>query len=101
MAPPARRQGRARDPPRLIPLRLKAQAEAERPFVTRLAGTNTATDTDARLIQAIGNGAVFAGSFGLIELEGVPAGDLIGDVILFEPNANRAERLIRANSDHN
>jgi His-Xaa-Ser system radical SAM maturase HxsC len=87
----------------MIPLLLKAHAEAERPFVTRLAGISLAAHAtyDSHLIQANDSKAVFAGPLGLIELEGVPASDLVGDVILVEPNAGRAERLIRANSDHN
>ena len=88
----------------MIPLLLNARAESDRPFVTRLAGSAAGGSMDcddARLVGADGNSAVYAGSFGLLELAGVPAEDLLGDVILVEPRAGRAERLIRAGSDHN
>jgi His-Xaa-Ser system radical SAM maturase HxsC len=82
-------------------------AEAERPFVTRLRARRAADAPDPADSFLVGDdpeGASFAGRHGLLAIDGVPAGDLDGDVVLVVPQgdgAARAERILRASSPHN
>lgn len=89
----------------MIPLLLHARAEAEHAFVARLVdrhpGSSKGEEQNASLIDQDDACAIFASEWGLLELSGVDARDLFGDVVLVEPQAGRAERLIRATSDHN
>ena len=90
----------------MIPLNLPAMAEAERPYVTRLrARREDAPDpADSFLVGDDPEGASFAGRRGLLAIDGVPADDLDGDVVLVVPHGNgvaRAERILRARSPHN
>jgi His-Xaa-Ser system radical SAM maturase HxsC len=92
----------------MIPLVLPAMAEAERPFVTRLRsrspGEGLFDPDDSFLVEESPDGGSFAGRHGLIALDGAPAGDLDGDVVLVQPRgdgAARVERLLRAGSPHN
>lgn len=87
----------------MIPLSLPALAEAERPFVTRLTRT-TGGLSKSILVDEDEAGATFSGEHGLLAIDGVPAADLIGDVILVQPlpgGTARAERVLRAGSPHN
>jgi len=81
-------------------------AEAERPYVTRLrSARNGAPDpADSYLVGDDPEGASFAGLNGLLAIDGLPANDLDGDVLLVQPlpgGGARAERLLRAGSQHN
>ena len=90
----------------MIPLVLPAVAEARHPFVTRLrlVRDGAPDPADSFLVGDDPEGATFAGSHGLFAVDGVPAGDLDGDVVLVHPGADRPgriERLLRAGSPHN
>lgn len=87
----------------MIPLSLPVLAEAERPFVTRLRTRRNgpAEPSDSYLVDSDPSGPSFAGSHGLIAIDGLAGADLDGDVILVQPLAGRAERLLRACSPHN
>lgn len=87
----------------MIPLALPAQAEAERPFVTRLRARreDVAGDHDSWAFEGDGEGAVFAGRHGLISIEGLDPSSLDGDVVLVQPDSMRVDRLLRAGSRHN
>ncbi|HWT31298.1 MAG TPA: His-Xaa-Ser system radical SAM maturase HxsC [Propylenella sp.] len=87
----------------MIPLNLPAMAEAERPFVTRLA-RRPGGELDSMLIEESAGAASFAGREGLIVIDGASAAELDGDVVLILPEHDglaRAERLLRAGSEHN
>ena len=83
----------------MIPLVLRAQAEPGEPYVIRLGGRGDREG--AHLIRHSEGAAIFASDRGLLEIEGVPANDLDGDIVLVTPSANRVERLFRSNSEHN
>lgn len=87
----------------MIPLTLPAVAEPGAPFVTRLATAIDASPMPALslLVDEDDAGATFAGANGLFAIDGVPAADLAGDVVLVTPGTNRAERLLRQGSRHN
>ena len=87
----------------MIPLNLPAMAEAERPFVTRLT-RRPGGPFDSVLVDEDEAGATYSGEYGLLAIDGVPADDLEGDVVLVQPypgGTARAERLLRAGSPHN
>lgn len=87
----------------MIPLTLPVMAEPGEPFVTRLTRVNDplGPPTQSILIDEDECGATFSGMQGVFAIDGVPAAELEGDVILVSPQANRAERLLRAGSRHN
>jgi len=86
----------------MIPRALKATAEADAQFVVRLSSAaNDHSQKDAALVATSEGRALYSCQFGLFELEGVDSEDLEGDVVLVNPSAGRAERLIRAGSSHN
>ena len=86
----------------MIPLRLGAQSDAERPFVARLnyeRGTGQAATDAVRLFEADGEMA-FGCRSGLFTLRS-DGQHLDGDVLLIDPGAGSATRIIRADSPHN
>ena len=83
----------------MIPLVLRAEAEPGEPYVTRLGGSPEMRG--AQLVRGGAGTSIFAGDKGLLEIEGVAANDLDGDIVLVTPSANRVERLFRSNSEHN
>ena len=90
----------------MIPLNIPAMAEADRPFVTRLRLERNDPDhpADSYLVEKGPQGAAFAGRHGLVAIDGVPPGDLDGDVVLVQPGPDRqgrVERILRAGSLHN
>jgi His-Xaa-Ser system radical SAM maturase HxsC len=86
----------------MIPLVLRARTDAEEPFVARLRNAaNDRSTSDAILIGADKQAALYSSSSGLVEIEGVGSEDLDGDVVLVIPRSQRVERLIRAGSPHN
>lgn len=86
----------------MIPRVLRATTDADEPFVVRLRNAaNDCSDDDAVLIGGESHRPLYSGRSGLLEVEGVTALELDGDVILVTPKSQRAERLIRAASDHN
>jgi len=90
----------------MIPLSLPAMAEADRPFVTRLrlARDDPPRPAESYLVEQGPEGAAFAGRHGLVAIDGVPASDLDGDIVLVQPGLDRpgrVERILRAGSPHN
>src|SRR3546814_11110223 len=57
--------------------------------------------SDAARIDHDAAGVTFAGTRGLIALDGMTPSELDGDVLLIDPLRGRADRLIRADSAHN
>ncbi|WP_129794050.1 His-Xaa-Ser system radical SAM maturase HxsC [Sphingosinicella sp. CPCC 101087] len=85
----------------MIPLTLQARSDAPAPFVTRLS-CSQAGGVDVSRLQAEANDTLlFAGDQGLIEIVGQPSAALDGDVVLVDPGAESAHRLLRAGSRHN
>jgi His-Xaa-Ser system radical SAM maturase HxsC len=86
----------------MIPRVLRATTDAEDEFVVRLRNAaNDCSAAEARLIAQRGSRSVFSSSSGLFEIDGILPEELDGDVICVQPQAQRAERLIRARSPHN
>lgn len=90
----------------MIQLVLPAVAEGERPFITRLVrrAEERRDPDESYLLEEYSGGGAFAGQHGLIAVDGVPAGELDGDVVLVQPGPDRpgrVERLLRAGSMHN
>ena len=92
----------------MIPLRIKAEGAAgAAPFVVRLrepaeGDGRVVGPHDAILLKSTEPTApLFQSQHGRLRLTGVPAVDLIGDVLLVDPVRNVAQRLIRARSKHN
>lgn len=85
----------------MIPLILPSTSDAMAPFVTRLGGAGVSDDGDARLMQDQDGIALYSGGFGLLAIERPKDMSLDGDVVLIDPRASRAERLIRSGSEHN
>ncbi|TCP82887.1 His-Xaa-Ser system radical SAM maturase HxsC [Sphingomonas sp. PP-CE-1A-559] len=86
----------------MIELIRPATADAERPYVTRLRSTASAFDPhDAVLIDGDAEGGLFSGAFGIVAIEGIPPGQLEGEVVLVDPARRRIERLLRAESTTN
>lgn len=86
----------------MIPLRLGAVSDAERPFIARLnyEGEAGQSASDAvRLFEAEGEMA-FGCASGLFTLC-TDGQDLDGDVLFIDPGAGSATRIIRAASPHN
>lgn len=84
----------------MIPLAFQAESSAVEPFVTRLCLSTYANSGDSILLSSNAESSVWSGAEGLFEVRN--AGHQIeGDVLLVDPLQGRAERLIRANSDHN
>jgi His-Xaa-Ser system radical SAM maturase HxsC len=84
----------------MIPLTLPALAEAEAPFVTRLR-RSAESSADSVLLDEDESGASFSGAQGLFAIDGAAMAQLDGDIVLVQPQAGRAERLLRAGSRHN
>ena len=91
----------------MIHLRLHAEAEAIQPFVMVVGGTDGTSFTAAQL-EAVGfvvdedvSGIAIAGQQGLVSIDGISRVEVLGDVLLIDPQARTAERLIRAKSPHN
>lgn len=84
----------------MIPLTFPANCEASQPFVTRLAFGKAATVQESELRFADRSQSLWSGNAGLFEIMDGGA-DLTGDVLIVDPDAGRAERIIRANSLHN
>lgn len=86
----------------MIRLLLDATSELDAPYVVRLGDGIGLDDAGcAVLVDDFGDGAVYAGSHGLLEISGLPHSEIGGDVVLVQPATGRAERLIRRGSDHN
>lgn len=87
----------------MIPLRLAAEVEAAMPYVTRLVGPgpDAPASSESVLLFEDGEGVAFSGERGLVSIDGVCRGDVLGDVVLVDPDRRSVERLIRAGSPHN
>jgi His-Xaa-Ser system radical SAM maturase HxsC len=85
----------------MIPLRVDVAAEASEPFVTRLRSGACDTGADSLMVHRDADCAVFAGANGLLVFEHLPPEGFEDDVVLVDPGAGRAERLIRSGSSHN
>lgn len=84
----------------MIRLFLAARCDAEAPFVTRLAAARSDDERESVCLSSAPGRSLWCGMHGLFELDH-PADDLAGDILLVDPSAGRAERLIRARSLHN
>src|SRR3546814_2660340 len=70
----------------VIPLSLPVAAEMAAPYVTRLRSHGAIDDPhDAALIDHDAAGVTFAGTRGLIALDGMTPSELDGDVLLIDP----------------
>ncbi len=84
----------------MIPLFLQARSDAEAPFVTRLASRRSADARESFCLSSTPTQSLWCGMEGLFTLAH-PQDGLAGDVVLVDPAARRAERLLRAGSPHN
>jgi His-Xaa-Ser system radical SAM maturase HxsC len=86
----------------MIPLALAARSDAAAPFVARLRSGGAGDSAhDATLVARLDDRSLYAGRNGMVEIVGVGADALDGDVVLVEPESGRIERLLRAGSPHN
>jgi His-Xaa-Ser system radical SAM maturase HxsC len=84
----------------MIPLAVGAQAEATRPFVTRLRYGGAEAANDSALVSEADGESVFSGAHGLFALA-THGLSVDGDILLVDPEHNKAERIVRAGSPHN
>lgn len=84
----------------MIPLVLSARSDATEAFVTRLVPERSSVEADSYCLSSSGDHSLWCGMFGLFELD-QPRHAVEGDIVLVEPDAGRAERLIRVGSPHN
>jgi His-Xaa-Ser system radical SAM maturase HxsC len=85
----------------MITLLLPAVAEADTPFVTKLSKVADGAGTSSTAVAESPEAISFAGEHGLLTISGACSAELDGDIVLVEPRAGTAERLIRAGSAHN
>jgi His-Xaa-Ser system radical SAM maturase HxsC len=85
----------------MIPLVLPARADGLKPYITRVADVVNGDERDCRVLSTDAHSLVLSGSAGLLEIGGMTYDEVRGDVLLIDPEAGRAERLIRAASPHN
>jgi His-Xaa-Ser system radical SAM maturase HxsC len=88
----------------VIPLKLRAMSEASAAHVVRLRNEKDQRFDeahDAILIEENASTALYSSFAGLLQIEGISAEELNGDVLLVDPINFRIDRLVRANSDHN
>lgn len=94
----------------MIPLRIKVEANADRPFVVRLRSfeadaweqrTEKLNPFDAALEHVGPEGADYVGEAGPIRILGIDPSEVDGDVLLVNPRRGTADRLIRSSSQHN
>lgn len=83
----------------MIPLAFSAESDATISFVTRLVRASS-HELDSVLLRENEHHSLWSGAQGLFSIanQQIP---LIGDVVLLDPHARRAQRLLRANSAHN
>jgi His-Xaa-Ser system radical SAM maturase HxsC len=84
----------------MIPLALPAVSDATKPFVTRLCEGRPPHARESGRVKSASGWSLWCGAQGLLEI-GLDAESLVGDVVLVDPIAGRADRLIRARSGHN
>ena len=94
----------------MIPLRIKVEADADRPFVVRLRSFEAGSweQRPERLnpfdvaLEGVGpEGADYAGEGGSIRVLGIDPSEMDGDVLLVNPGRGTADRLVRSSSPHN
>lgn len=94
----------------MIPLRIAAVTPAVAPFVARLNAegrtfelerTSGRTPFDIDLEIAGDGRSVYRSSSAELELRGIDAGEVDGDVVFIDPARGIAHRLVRAGSAHN
>ncbi|MFB9984426.1 His-Xaa-Ser system radical SAM maturase HxsC [Mesorhizobium kowhaii] len=94
----------------MIPLRIKVEANADRPFVVRLRSfeanaweqrSEALNPFDAALERVGPEGADYVGEGGPIRVLGIDPSKVDGDVLLVNPRRGTADRLIRSASQHN
>jgi len=86
----------------MIPLMIDADADADAPFVARLASDPPdGSLLTARRVTGDSRSAIYSGDAGLFELALPMDGNIAGDVLLVHPQRRRAERLLRHGSAHN
>lgn len=84
----------------MIPLSAHAHSDAELPFVTRLTLRRTDDPQDSFLLSSGPVDSAWCGDNGIFSV-GLRSDDIFGDVVLVDPRARRAERLIRRAPAHN
>ncbi len=84
----------------MIQLTLPAASAAPESFVTRLSKGELVSPTDSRFVSTDAGSSLWCGEHGLFEIENNEE-HIGGDVVLIDPKAGRADRLIRARSIHN
>lgn len=86
----------------MIPLVHPCRAEGQKRFVTRLRYDDAeAEGRDSHLLIDTGNKMLFSGQHGLFEIEGTGKDSFDRDIVVVDPVKASAERLVRANSEHN
>ncbi len=86
----------------MIRLTLPACADAEGPYVARLRRQGGAVSAfDAAHLDDEDGCVTYAGVNGLLSIDGASADELEGDVVIVDPLAGRAERILRSGSGHN
>jgi His-Xaa-Ser system radical SAM maturase HxsC len=84
----------------MIPLSLAATSDASAPFVTRLAPRRGIPEHDSICLDDRDAASVWSSAHGIFEVA-LPARSVMGDILLVDPGAQRADRLLRAGSRHN
>ncbi|MDX8539445.1 His-Xaa-Ser system radical SAM maturase HxsC [Mesorhizobium abyssinicae] len=94
----------------MIPLRIKVEANADRPFVVRMRSFEAGAwqqraeqlnPFDVTLERVSSEGADYVGEGGSIRVLGIDPSKIDGDVLLVNPRRGTADRLIRSSSQHN
>ncbi len=84
----------------MIPLSAEAFSDAETAFVTRLTLNRSDDPRDSSLLSSSASDSAWCGDHGVFSI-GLTSADICGDVLLVDPNAKRAERLIRRSPAQN
>lgn len=84
----------------MIPLSTYSFSDAETAFVTRLTLDRSGDTRDSFLLSTTAADSVWCGDHGVFAV-GLGSADICGDVLLVDPEAQRAERLIRRSPAQN
>jgi len=86
----------------MIRLTLPATADADLPYVIRLRSSGvSAGPADATLFQEDEDGVTYVSRYGAMAIDGVSSKEVDGDILIVDPAAGRAERILRRDSRHN
>lgn len=84
----------------MIPLSAEAFSDAETAFVTRLTANRSDDPRDSFLLSSSASDSAWCGDHGVFSIR-LTGADICGDVLLVDPKARRAERLIRRSPAQN